>query len=165
MFMPGINLGTPRVIERIPLGTLVFVASCMGIGAVCNEVGLTNHLAALLTALLSDVNAIGTLMVVLGFGAVANFAMTPLSMFAAFSGPLLTMANSLGISPEAILYTFMFSGDMVFLPYEFVTFLIFFSFGMMTTGQFVKYHALKNITTVVFFAAVMIPYWYLIGLL
>lgn len=165
MYMPGINLGTASVIERIPLGTLVFVASCMGIGAVCSEVGLTAHLAALLTALLGDVNMLGTLMVVLGFGALANFAMTPLSMFAAFSGPLLTMASNLGIAPEAILYTFMFSGDMVFLPYEFVTFLIFFSFGMMTTGQFFKYHAMKNVLTVIFFGIVMIPYWYLIGLI
>ena len=165
MYMPGINLGTTQVIERIPLGTLVFVASCMGIGAVCNEVGLTAHLAALLTSLLGGASVIGTLLVILAFGVAANFAMTPLSMFAAFGGPLLAMAVSLGISPEAILYTFLFSGDMVFLPYEFVTYLIFFSFGMMTTGQFVKYHALKNGATVVFFAAVMLPYWHLIGLL
>lgn len=165
MYMPGINLGTASVIERIPLGTLVFVASCMGIGAVCSEVGLTTHLASLLTALLSDVDILGTLMVVLGFGALANFAMTPLSMFAAFSGPLMSMAVNLGISPEAVLYTFMISGDMVFLPYEFVTFLIFFSFGMMTTGQFIKYHAMKNVLTVIFFGIVMIPYWYLIGLI
>lgn len=136
----------------------------MGIGAVCNEVGLTAQLAAVLTALLGGVNVFGTLMVVLGFGVLANFAMTPLSMFAAFGGPLLAMAVSLGISPESILYTFLFSGDMVFLPYEFVSYLIFFSFGMMTTGQFVKYHAMKNVATVVFFMVVMLPYWRLIGL-
>lgn len=70
----------------------------------------------------------------------------------------------LGISPESILYTFLFSGDMVFLPYGFVSYLIFFSFGMMTTGQFAKYHAMKNVATVVFFMVVMLPYWRLIGL-
>lgn len=85
-------------------------------------------------------------------------------VFAAFGGPLLAMAVSLGISPESILYTFLFSGDRVFLPYEFVSYLIFFSFGMMTTGQFVKYHAMKNVATVVFFMVVMLPYWRLIGL-
>lgn len=164
MFLPGINLGTASVIAKVPLGTLIFVASCMGIGAVCSEVGLTAHLASLLTTLLSGVNAFGTLMVILGFGILANFAMTPLSMFAAFGGPLLVLANNLGFTPEAILYTFMFSGDMVFLPYEFVSYLIFFSFGMMTTGQFFKYHAMKNAATIVFFIVVMLPYWKIIGL-
>ena len=53
---------------------------------------------------------------------------------------------------------------MVFLPYGFVSYLIFFSFGMMTTGQFAKYHAMKNVATVVFFMVVMLPYWRLIGL-
>lgn len=165
MYLPGINLGTASVITKVPLGTLIFVASCMGIGAVCNEVGLTAQLAAVLTALLGGVNVFGTLMVVLGFGVLANFAMTPLSMFAAFGGPLLSMAVSLGISPESILFTFLFSGDMVFLPYEFVSYLIFFSFGMITTGQFVKYHAMKNVATVVFFVVVMLPYWHIIGLI
>lgn len=165
MFMPGVNLGTESAIKKIPLGTLFFVVSCMGIGTVCTEVGLTEHLTMFLTWVLGDMNLLGTLLVILVFGFMANFAMTPLSMMAAFSAPLFVLAKNLGVNPEAFLYTFIFSADMVILPYEFVSYLIFFSFGMMTTGQFFKYHTFKNLLFVLFFLVCIIPYWYLIGLI
>ena len=54
---------------------------------------------------------------------------------------------------------------MVFFPYEYLTFLIFYAFGCMTSGQFLKFHAVKNLLYIVFFAVIMIPYWFLVGLI
>ena len=72
---------------------------------------------------------------------------------------------NLGVDPLAVIFTFNHSTDMVFLPYEYLTFLVFYALGGMTMGQFFKYQALKNIVYMIFFVAIMIPYWYLVGLI
>lgn len=164
-YFPGINIGTTRALKNIPIGILFFVGACMSIGVVCNAVGLTAVLAGMMTSLFSGKGIFMLLLAVILFGVICNFAMTPLAMLAAFSGPLLGIAMQLGVSPQAVLYTYNMSTDMVFLPYEYATFLIFFSFGMMTNGQFVKYQTAKNVVFVLFFAAIIVPYWYLVGLI
>lgn len=165
LYFPGISIGTAENIKSLPIGTLFFLATCMGIGGVCSSLGLTQVLSDAFTPLLSSLGTVGTLFGILTFGLIMNFAMTPLAMLAAFAGPLLAICNSIGLDPLIGIFTFNFATDMVFLPYEYVTFLIFFSFGMMTTGQFVKYQALKNLLFYVFFGVIIIPYWYLLGVL
>ena len=164
MFFPGIDLGSAKNVKDIPIGILFFVGTCMSIGVMCNAVGLTAQITQLMTSMFANSNIFVLLLAVLAFGVIANFAMTPLAMLAAFGGSLLMVANGLGVDPLAVLFTFNMSTDMVFLPYEYATFLVFFAFGQMTTGQFAKYHTAKNLVFTLFFAAIIIPYWMILGL-
>lgn len=162
--MPGIDVGNSEDLESVPWGTILFFASCLAIGSVFNTVGITAIIGQYATPILSSFGVVGTLVAVLIFGFVANFAMTPAAMLAAFSGLLYTISLQLGIDPLSLLYTFNMSTDMVLFPYEYLTFLVFYAFGGMSMKQFVGYHGAKCATYVVFFVAIMIPYWFLIGL-
>ncbi len=163
-YIPGINIGTVDEIKSLPVGTIFFIASCMAIGAGCTATGITAALTQVATPILAKFGVTTTLFAIMIFGVVLNLLMTPMAMVAAFTGPLLAITTAIGIDPHAAAYSFLFSTDMVFLPYEYVTFLIFFSFGVMTSGQFIKYHTMKNLFFCLFFWIAIIPYWMLIGL-
>ncbi len=163
--MPGIEVGSSKCIEGISWSTMLFFASCLAIGGVCGTVGITNVIATEAAPILSKFGVVGTLVAVLIFGVIANFCMTPVAMLAAFSGMLYSIAVNLGMDPLALIFTFNMSTDMVFFPYEYLTFLVFYAMGGMTMSQFFKYHAAKCGVYIVFFVAVMIPYWFLIGLI
>ncbi len=162
--MPGIDVGTSENIQDVSWSTILFFASCLAIGTVCGTVGITALIGQIAAPILSGFGVFGTLVAVLVFGFAANFAMTPVAMLAAFSGLLYTIAMSVGIDPLALLFTFNMSTDMVILPYEYLTFLVFYAFGGMTMKQFFSFHLAKDIVYLIFFIAIMIPYWFLIGL-
>lgn len=162
--MPGIDVGNSQNIQDVSWSTILFFASCLAIGTVCGTVGITALIGQIAAPILSGFGVLGTLVAVLIFGFAANFAMTPVAMLAAFSGLLYTIATSVGINPLALLFTFNMSTDMVILPYEYLTFLVFYAFGGMTMKQFFSFHLAKDIAYFVFFVAIMIPYWFLIGL-
>lgn len=164
-YCPGIDLGTTEEIKALPVGTIFFIASCMAIGAGCTATGLTNLIINAATPVLATLDPKVVLFGILIFGIVINLLMTPMAMVAAFSGPMVALCSGLAMDPLAPVYTFIFSTDMVFLPYEYVTFLIFFSFGMMSTWQFVKYHSVKNLLFIIFYVIAILPYWGIVGLI
>ena len=53
--------------------------------------------------------------------------------------------------------------DMIFMPYEFVPYMIFFSFGFCTMAEFIKLNTIRVGAYFVFFGAIMIPFWMLLG--
>ena len=164
-YLPGVGVGKQEDVRNVPLGTILFFASCMAIGSVCVAVGITAYVGGVFTPLFADVGTVGALFLVLLFGIAANFAMTPMAMLAGFTGMFYTISLNMGLNPLAAIFVFNHSTDMVFFPYEYLTFLIFYAFGCMTSGQFLKFHAIKNLLYIVFFAVVMIPYWFLVGLI
>lgn len=163
--MPGIDVGTSQNIQEVSWSTIIFFASCLSIGGVCGTVGITAIIGNIAAPILSNFGVIGTLIAVLIFGVLANFAMTPVAMLAAFSGLLYTIAINVGIDPLSLIFTFNMSTDMVVLPYEYLTFLVFFAFGGMTMKQFFSFHLAKDVLFILFFIVVMIPYWRLVGLI
>lgn len=164
-YCPGVNVGKDSDIKSLPIGIIFFISACMAIGAGCAATGLTELISNAATPILSLLDTRVLLFGILIFGIVLNLLMTPMAMVATFSGPMVALCAGAGINPLAPIFTFLFSTDMVFLPYEYVTFLIFFAFGMMTTGQFVKYHTIKNVVFGLFFVVVMLPFWSLLGLI
>ena len=164
-YCPGIHIGTSAEIKGLPIGTIFFISACMAIGSGCTATGLTELISSVCTPILAMLDTKIILIGILLFGIVLNFLMTPMAMVAVFSGPMVALCVGAGMNPLAPVFTFLFSTDMVFLPYEYVTFLIFFSFGMMTTWQFVKYHSVKNLLFLVFYGIIILPYWSLLGLI
>ena len=95
----------------------------------------------------------------------ANFCLTPLAAMASFGVPLTNIALSLGIEPYAILYAFNFGLDQVLFPYEYAIYLIYFSFGMLTMKDFIKFFGTKMVLSIIFLLVCVVPYWMVIGLL
>ena len=51
------------------------------------------------------------------------------------------------------------------VPDEYAIYLIYFSFGMLTMKDFVKFFSTKMVLAFIFLVVLVIPYWTLIGLL
>ena len=88
-----------------------------------------------------------------------------MAMVSAFTGPLVAMLAPLGIESHVVAYTFLASGDLLLFPYEFVNYLIYFSFGCMSMNQFIKYNTIRVVIYIIFFVVIFLPYWSLLGLL
>ena len=86
-------------------------------------------------------------------------------MLTSLSGPIAAIASSIGLNLDAAMYALAHSTDLIFLPYEFVPYLIFFSFGAISMGDFIKMSTLRVVLFLVFYIVVLIPYWYLLGVL
>lgn len=164
-YLPGISIGNSNAIKAVNLGTIFFIASCMAIGSGCTETGITAILTKTCMPFFTNLGIKGSVIAVLLMGFIMNFAMTPMAMVSAFTGPLVAMLAPLGIESHVVAYTFLASGDLLLFPYEFVNYLIYFSFGCMTMNQFIKYNTIRVFIYIIFFVAVFLPYWSLLGLL
>ena len=98
-------------------------------------------------------------------GTLGNICMTPMALLAGFSAMLYDIFGSIGINPLAALFALNYGCDLVFLPYEYTTPLLFMAFGTMSTVDFFKYNVLKNVLFYIFFGVIILPYWFLVGLI
>ncbi len=165
MFVPGISVGTKEDFQGFPLGTLLFVMACMSIGGVCKAVGLVAIMSGVLGPILSGLGSVWSLFAVLFAGTLGNICMTPMALLAGFSAMLYDIFGSIGINPLAALFALNYGCDLVFLPYEYTTPLLFMAFGTMSTVDFFKYNVLKNVLFYIFFGVIILPYWFLVGLI
>jgi len=137
----------------------------MSIGSVCVAVGLVDVMKDILGPMLSSAGSVWSLFIVLIGGTLGNLCMTPMALIAGFSAMLYDIFNSIGMDPLAALFAWNYGCDLVFLPYEYTTPLLFMAFGTMSTGAFFKWNVLKNVLFLVFFGIIILPYWFLVGLL
>lgn len=165
LFMPKINVGTDSSIRNLDFGMLMFIVACMSIGTVASALGIGKIAADLLVPLLGNMPTSLVLFLIMFVGVILNLLMTPLAILAGFAEPITQIAVSLGLDPRAALYSLNYACDLIILPYEYVPYLIFFSFGLMYTSDFIKYMGLKIILFSIFFFIAIIPYWYLIGMI
>lgn len=163
-FLPGVNVATKDTLKRIDIGYVIFIASCMGIGTVGGAVGIGQIIAEYGGALLTGWPIPVFLIVCLLFGIALNLLMTPGAMLALMAGPLTALGLQMGIEnpliPAMALY---FANELVFLPFENSYVLIVYGFNTMTLKDFMQYNIIKMVLFVILFAAIIIPYWYLIG--
>lgn len=94
-----------------------------------------------------------------------NFLLTPLAILAGFSEPIAQIAAGLGMNPVGAMYTMFMGADQVLLPYEYLTYMIFYSFGLIKLVDFMKILGFKMIAATVVLVAVMIPWWHIVGVL
>lgn len=163
LFLPGIDIGTSEAIKNINFEMLFFVVACLTIGVGGNALGLGAAVVAYLSPVVSSVGATGAALVTALFGVAVNFLLTPTAMLSALPASITSLALSLGVEPLSLLYPFIISTDLIFLPYEFIPYLIFFSFGTMSMKDFVKYSSVKVVLTLVFMMVIMMPWWKLLG--
>lgn len=165
LLFPGIGCAKAEDVKKINYGMVFFIIACMGIGSVATSLGLGKMVQAVAAPLLSGQSVyvlfIG-IWVILFLG---NFVMTPLAMIAAFTVPFLTLAESFGVNPLAILHFMVSAYDQILLPYEYAKYLMFFAFGVISMGDFIKYMGAKTILNFVILIGLLIPWWMFTGFL
>lgn len=166
LFVPGINIGSAEDVTHANYSVIFFAAACMGIGSVASALGIGKLVINLLLPVLSGVNQSGFLILTWLFLFVCNFLMTPISMYTTFGAPLAGIAVSMGIHPDALLFTMLQGGDAIILPYEYSLYLLVFAFGGMTRlKDWAKMMSFKVIISFLGFLLLLLPFWHLIGLI
>lgn len=166
-FLPGIDIATKKKsLDTVNLGFVVFIATCMGIGSVGAAVGIGPAISHYVTPMLEGCPIPVFLFLCIIFGVIMNVLMTPSAMQGMFPGPLAALGLGLGISYPLLPFMAMFfANDMVFFPYENAYILVLYGFGVMSMKEFVKYNLIKMGATLLLFWVLVLPYWYLIGLI
>lgn len=165
-FLPGIDIATSKSIESINISHIVFTGSSMGIGVVGGAVGIGAAISEYVTPLLQDCPKVAFLIGCVAFGVLMNILMTPMAMASMFPGPLAAVGKALQIACPLIPALAMFyANDMVFFPYENAFLLVMYGFNVMRMKDFIKYNVIKMVMFFVLFCILIIPYWYLLGLI
>ena len=166
VYLPGIEAASKQSLKTINFSMLFFIGSCMGIGTVATYLGLGDALMVVcLDILHGNSSPIAIMAIIFAIVFLLNFAMTPLAIFALITSPMLALAVSLGYSPIPFAYAVNACAEAILLPYEYVPYLIIFSFGMISMKDFIKVNILRSVLFFGGFLLVLVPYWMLIGLL
>ena len=165
LVLPVIRVATSSCFKRFDFGMIFFASACIAIGTGAAKLGIGTLFSTMVTPILAPLPAsIATLCVFL-LGTLLNFFMTPLAFLAGFSTPITQIAVDLGLNPAGPLFMLNFACDAIFLPYEYVPYLIAYSFGVISMQDFLKLNVLKFILVTIGLLVLMLPYWMLVGLL
>lgn len=166
VYLPFLKGADDNTIKKVNLSMIFFVAACMGIGTVAGSLGVGELISELCKTLLNGRTSATAAMAILFaiiFG--LNFLMTPLAIFALIMNPIAMLATDLGFSALPFAYAINACSEAIILPYEYVPYLVVFSFGMMSMKDFVKVNILRSLLFFGGFLLLQVPYWLLIGLL
>ncbi|MDU1028524.1 MAG: anion permease [Clostridiales bacterium] len=164
-FLPGINIGKREDISRLDFTFVLFITACLGIGATAGELGIGKLFAQNVTPLLSGHSIFITFALIWVCIVLANFLLTPLAIISVLSVPLAELALALGINPLCVYFFICNAYDVVFLPYEYALYLIFFSFALIPLKDFVKIMSIKAAVSLGFLMLIQIPFWMVTGLM
>jgi di/tricarboxylate transporter len=163
-YLPGINLGKEHSTQTVNYGLIIFVASCMAIGAVSNHIGAGIFVADLMQPYLSGsqmhLMSASWLMAVL-----LNFVMTPLAAVASLSGPLAGIVEQTQTAIVPVFYAWNQGLEQIILPYEYALILLAFGYGYISINPFIKFFAVRMVANFVFLWVVCTPFWLLIGVM
>ena len=164
-FLPGINLADDNTMKKTNFGMIFFITATMAIGQVATVVGAGQFIAESITPIMSLGGEFYTVIATWVLSVGLNFVLTPFAASATMAVPLAELANSLGMSPLPLAYSFVHGLYQLLLPYESTLPLLLFSYMFMTYKQFFKFFSIQMVLNVIFLALIAIPYWYLIGLM
>ncbi len=159
MFLPGLQIATEEDIRKIDFSMVFFCVACLSIGILSTHLGLGQLIASLLLPVLQPLSSDIVIYAVYLFAVILNFLLTPFAILASFSEPIAQIAVSLGINPLGALWSMYIGVDQVFLPYEYIAYLIFYSFGFIKMSDFIKIYGLKSVLVSLLTFFVLIPWW------
>jgi len=162
---PIFNAVKREDIDAINFKFVFFIVTCMSIGFVAADIGISQVIASYVVPMMEGLGSFGIMALVWVLGVLLNFCLTPLAAMASFGVPLTEIALELGISPYVFLYAFNHGLDQLLFPYEYAIYLVYFSFGMIKMGHFIKFCGVKMVLDIVYVLLAGVPYWKLIGLL
>lgn len=164
MYLPGINIGTQDDVKNIDFSMVFFCVACLSIGITSGHLGIGKILADALVPLLQPLSSTMVLGAIYAVGVILNFLLTPFAILAGFSEPIAQIAAGLNMNPLGALYAMYIGLDQIAFPYEYLSYLIFYAFGLIKMGDFIKIMSLKMALATLLVAFVMIPWWKLLGI-
>ena len=165
MCLPGIGVGGEQDIRALDMSFILFVAACLSIGNIASQLGLSTLVADLTLPLLDGRGPAVVLFAIWLLTFLLNFILTPFAILAGFTGTFAQIAINAGIDPF-IGYLAVFGGsDQIIFPYEYATYLLYFSFGYITMKDFIKFFSVKSILCVSVLIAIAIPFWSITGMM
>lgn len=165
-YFPGLRVAEPKnTIKKVNYSMLFFMASCISIGSVATNLGIGKMIADLCLPIFSNVGGYTQLILIWLLTFALNFVMTPLAIMSTITVPVCEIALSLNIDPTVYTYAILHGCEALIFPYEYVAYLVVYSFGMMTMKEFIKMNALRSLISLIGFGVLCIPYWSLIGLM
>lgn len=164
-YLPGVNLADNSSIRNIPWDNMFVIGGFLGIGSIATQLGLST---AITNACVPFIAGLGHYWGILGtavFAALVNFVLSPFAMTAVLPGPIAQYCLAAGFEPMAHIVTLYIAKEIVFFPYEYPAYLILFAFGMVKMGDMIKICTIKSLLLLIAIMVIMVPYWYLIGLM
>ena len=161
LFIAGI--GKTEDIVKVNFGVVMMIGGCIAIGTAAAAVGAGTWIANALLPLLGGMSNYVFLFFSYIFGVVMNFLMTPLAAMSSLSQPLADIAVSLDVSKGATMLSFCAGLEQFIFPYEINSLVTLFALGWMSMKDFIKFGAVKLLVVTVAMAALVIPYWLLLG--
>ena len=165
MLFPGIKIATEEDVKGVDWSMVFFCIACLSIGTVSSYLGIGELVADLLVPALSGMNSTLVMVAIYAVAVILNFLLTPLAILAGFSEPIAQIAAGLGLNPVGAMYSLFMGCDQVLLPYEYLTYMIFYGFGLIKLTDFMKILGFKMVAATVVLAVVMIPWWHFVGVL
>lgn len=165
LIIPGINVATSKSIHGLNWQNVFFIASCMSIGTVASALGIGNIIAALATPYMQDASNFTFFGIVFAITFILNFFMTPLAIWSLMSAPLFDLALNIGMAIRPVAYSLVMCSEAIILPYEYVPYLIVYSFGMISMNDFIKINIYRCVLYLIGFMALQLPFWMLIGVI
>lgn len=166
VYLPFMNGADDHTMRKINWQMIFFVVTCLSIGSVAGSLGLGDVIAAACkTALHGSTNFVAILFTVFLIVFVLNFLMTPVAIFALIMSPMLLLATELGFDPVVFAYAINASSEAIIFPYEYVPYLVAYSFGIINMKDFIKWNILRSIIFFLGIFTILIGYWKIIGLL
>jgi di/tricarboxylate transporter len=164
-FLPGINIGSGETLKKTNIGMAFLVGGFIAIGACAGELGIGTFIANALMPLFQGKGIIMVVLITFVFGFLVNFGLTPFAMYTTFTGMLAQIYTTLGFGALGAAYVLLYSGDAIVFPYENLSYLVYFSFGIISMKNFTKLYSIKALITCIFTLVVMVPWWLLVGVL
>ena len=165
MYLPGLSLANDDDLRTLNFPFVIFVAGCIGIGSVASAIGIGDIVSDLMLPLLANMGTTGILMSVWFLCVAQKLLMPPLAIWSLVAAAFASVALALCFDPSVFLFTIFQGTDQIFMPYEYASYLIYFSFGLIYLKDFIKLFTVKTILNAIFMVVILIPYWHLIGLI
>ena len=164
-FLPGVKLGSDRVLRGINYSIVFFTVACLSIGSVGVGVGVDKFISNMVTPMLQGLSELGYVAGVWSIAAISNLLLTPVAVTTALGVPIMQIGIDLGIPPLASLFTILMNVSNVFMPHENTAYLMYFAFGLFTMKDFIKYNTIRMILHIIFMLLVIVPWWNLTGVM
>ena len=164
-FMPGMNLATEQDLRKVNLSFLIFLAACMSIGAVAQDLNIPKWISAHMSSLFEGRGAVMAISFSYVLGVIVNFLMPPMAAVGALGSPLAQLAVSLGMAPYTLVYALLYGLDQLLFPYEIGYLLYTFMSGAVTLRHIMGAFAIRMVAFAFFIPLILVPYWKMIGFL
>ena len=165
LILPGVNVATTKSIHGLNWQNVFFIASCMSIGTVASALGIGNIIASIATPFMQDASNFTFFGIVFAITFILNFFMTPLAIWSLMSAPLFDLAINIGMAIRPVAYSLVMCSEAIILPYEYVPYLIVYSFGMISMNDFIKINIYRCVLYLLGFMVLQLPFWMLIGVI